>query len=104
MPRILPVCKYGVSLRGFDVCTRWAKANLGKLQSAGNLTQWWFWRFFDTMIWLLSWGKHGRGSRPGLVFAAPIRGAYLVIGDDFTSIGGKVRSIVGGGLPGSLEK
>ena len=58
------------------------------------LTHWRFWRFSDTIKWLLSWREHGRGSRPGRVFVAPSRGAffYLVVGDDFTSIGGKVRS------------
>ncbi len=89
MPRIVPVCKYGVSLRGFDVCTRWAKANLGKLQSAGMLTWWCFERFFDTIIWLLSWEIHGRGSRPGRVFVPPSRGAYLFIGSILHQLGEK---------------
>jgi len=88
MPSILPVCKYGVSLRGFDVCTRWAKANLGKLQSAGMLTWWCFERFFDTIIWLLSCGIHGRGSRPGRVLVTPSRGAYLFIGLILHQLGG----------------
>ncbi len=93
MPSILPVCKYGVSLRGFDVCTRWAKANFGKLQSAGMLTVWRFWRFSDTIKWLLSWVFHGRGSRPGRVLVAPSRGAFFYLfWDDFTLIWGKRRS------------
>jgi hypothetical protein len=73
------------------VWTRLDRGNLGKLQSAGMLTHWRFWRFSDTIKWLLSWSRHGRGSRPGRVSLAPSRGAffYLVVGDDFTSIGGK---------------
>ncbi len=93
MPRILPVCKYGVSLRGFDVCTRWAKANLGKLQSAGRLTWWWFERFFDTIIWLLSWFRHGRGS-PGLVLVAPIRGVDLFVGLILHQLGEKCDRVL----------
>jgi hypothetical protein len=42
------------------------------------LTVWRFWRFSDTIKWLLSWSCHGRGSRPGRVLRAPSRGASSI--------------------------
>jgi hypothetical protein len=57
------------------------------------LTVWRFWRFSDTIKWLLSWVFHGRGSRPGRVLVAPSRGAFFYLfWDDFTLIWGKRRS------------
>jgi hypothetical protein len=72
-------------------------ANLGKLQSAGMLTHWRFWRFSDTIKWLLSWGKHGRLKSSWAGALTPSRGAYLFIGLILHQMGERAIGWVGAG-------
>jgi hypothetical protein len=85
-----------------------ANENLGKLQSAGMLTHWRFWRFSDTIIWLLSWVIHGRlkSSWAGVRSTKPGRIFFYLVTEDNNPIWGIWRSVglgVGGCPDSSLN-